>query len=170
MTAVRVLLGGAALAATALFLVVGAALTPTDGDLALRSGCTGAVGHVLMRGDQVVMDLRAEECIDDTGRPRSSSASVDALARTAWSELRTPVDGFVVTVDRTVDGVVTSTASREVLRQRFGPGPPGPVLPVAAHRPADLIWLVLPLGYLTTCAVLIMASRRCGFLVVWIRR
>jgi hypothetical protein len=170
MSVLRLVLGGAALAVAAVVALAGIGIAPARSDLALRSGCSTLTAATEMQGGQAVMVISAAGCRDPYGRAYSSGESVDLVARTVWSSLRSPVDGFALTVTQTADRPVSATLSRHTLEHRFGPGPAGVVLPMVEHGPHDAIWVLLPLGFVVAGIVLAAVMRRSSVVVVWFRR
>jgi len=164
----------AVLAATAvLLLIVAGALSPIPTELALRSGCTDVVAVRARVDDRVHLVVRAGECTDGAGRPLTAGRSVERLAGAACQSLRVPVDAVTVEIARSAGGATSVTLSRAELRRQYGPGPPGVVLPVAEHGVGDLIWVLLPIGYVAAgllAAGVAWPAHRRGVVLVWIRR
>ena len=170
MLLLRVVLCAAVVAVAAAVALFGVAVSPRPSELAQLSGCLSLTAAPSMRGEQTVTVVRASACRDPAGRLRSPGEAVDVVARTVWASLRSPVDAFALTVDQGPAAAVAVTLSREILGERFGPGPAGVALPVEEHGPADAIWILLPIGYAVTGVVLVLLARRSSVVVVWFRR
>jgi hypothetical protein len=155
-------------------LLAGCSRLPTSsGDLDLRTGCPFVVAQRAMVGSDVVMDVQASSCRNPDGVLLPSEQAVDRLAQAVWQSLELPVDAIHVEVSAPAfDGDGTATITSKELSERFGSGPSGVVWPVS-DRPNEIIWVMLPIGYLATGLVMLLFARRlrrAGVVVVLLRR